>query len=506
MSWPTYVPKVKDGITNFNASDMNEIISSLEQRTDLLKQSIINDNIVNGVGFSDIGLDGCLKGQFVAYNKKLQKYIPANALWNDSAAIPSDEACVIGLLVSDVISADTQNTKGQGTILVSGIIRNKELITAIMGSEKHIPGNYYLKSDGRITCNIDEITFPIHCGTLTPSGCFVLGIQIPDFRTHTHTKYDLNTNYWHTLESIPSIVTPPEGALKYYDSEADSSIKNILRTYVSGLSLIANNQILVEYLDYEIREGYIWLKKDFGASLNVSLYATNPFMGLVPWLTSMTTAEDNATIKITQSGSTAIIDTDFPVLYEDCNTGKAIVRITNKGIETGNVVNNIKAGAGIRVTEESAGYVKIDSTLTTVPKYIELNILNGNGIIYGGDSNCIFKFPAGRASSIIGTVRTPGGYGDLNAKVFMYVDELGGDAASAYCTISTMTPGVNGIILGSHEVNFGYPEGIGTVRTRTTSTFSVTDNTLINITVGFNSPSSTVNVRAIGVMFEIPEV
>ena len=448
--------------------------------------------------------EGCTKGQFVAYSNKLQKYVPANAIWSDNNAIPADEACVVGLLISDIVDVDSRGTKGQGTVLVSGIVRNKEMITAIMGSEKHIPGNYYLKGNGRITCTTSEITFPIHCGTLTPSGCFVLGIQVPDFRTHTHTKYDLRSDAWRVASSAPSTVTPPSGATRYYNNEADSSIKNILRAYVSGISLVIDNKVLKEYVDYEISEGYIWLKKNFGSAPVASLYATNPFMGLIPWLTGMTVAEGNNITKISQSGSTAILDVNFPVTRDDYNTGKSVMRITNKGVETGDVVHAIKAGPGIAVSEDSKGYVTVSSTLSTLTKYIELNILNGNGIVYGGDSNCIFKFPAGRPSSIIGTVRAPGGYGQLNARVFLYVDELGGDAASAYCNISTMTPGDSGIILGHHEVGFNDPEGTGTVRTRTTSEFTVYDNTLINITVGFNSPPSTVNVRAMGIMLENP--
>lgn len=496
MSWPLEINKIKDNVTTFSESDINPIIEALEKRTDLLKENIINDAVLNGVGFSDIGLSGCVKGQFVAYNTIQQKYIPAEAVWNSDNSLPAESACVIGLLISDVVDENDR-----GTILVSGIVRNEDLVKKIVG-ETHKPGNYYLKDNGNVTCNTDDIKFPIYCGNLTATGCFVLGIQVPDFRTHTHTCYTLNSNNWRVISIPPENVTPPEKAVIYYNSVADNGIKNILRTYLSGLTIVVDNKVLFEHIDYEISEGYIWLLKDYGANPNAVMYATNPFMGVVKWLTSMTVAEDNEVLKVSQSGSTAILDVNFLITKDNALTGKAVTKITNKGVEVGDVVHALTAGPGIILTTTGTGSYAISAT-AYLQRCIELNVLNGNGIVYGGDKYCLFKFPAGKVSSIIGTVRAPSGYGRLNANLFMYVDSLGGTIPTAVGEIHTMLANTDGSVnTGSNSLSFSKPANTGSVINWTTPVFEVASDTLLNITVTLTNPANTVSVRALGVMFE----
>ena len=83
MSWPI-IPKIKDGVTTFSEKDVNTIINALETRTTLLKQSILSEEIINGVGFTDISMDNCIKGQFVAYDTLTCRYVPAEALITSS--------------------------------------------------------------------------------------------------------------------------------------------------------------------------------------------------------------------------------------------------------------------------------------------------------------------------------------------------------------------------------------------------------------------------------------
>jgi hypothetical protein len=486
MSWPIEIPMLKDGETILSAQDINPVIEALALRTTLLKENIINESVINGVGFSDIGLKGCLEGQFVAYDSKKQKYIPAEAVWNSDNALPNEAACVIGLLISKVVDTDDR-----GTILVSGIIRNIELVNKIVGGN-HIPGNYYLKDNGNVTRIVDDIKFPIYCGNLTATGCFVLGIQVPDFRTHTHTCYTLNNNNWKSSA----------GTKMYYDSEADPSIKNILRTYLASLTLVVNNAVLFEHIDYEIKDGYIWLLKDYGPRPNAVLYATNPFMGVVKWLTAMTTAEGNELLKISQSGSTAILDIQLPTTSDDARPGKAVTNITNKGVEFGDVVHAITAGPGITLTSKGTGSYDIAAT-SYLQRCIELNVLNGNGIVYGGSASCLFKFPAGKESSVIGTVRAPSGYGKLKAKLFMYADSLGSASPTAEGIVNVLTAYEDGsvAVVDAGKYNFGKPAGRSGVINCTTGEFTVNSDDLLNITVLAN-PSNTISVRAIGVMFE----
>lgn len=490
IKWPIEIPMIKDGETTFSEQDINPIIAALERRTTLLKQNIINESILNGVGFSDIGLTGCSIGQFVAYDSTQQKYVPAKAVWNSDNAHPPESACVIGLLISDV-------DNDSGTILVSGIIRNADLVNKIVGNV-HSPGNYYLKDNGNVTRNTADIKFPVYCGNLTATGCFVLGIQVPDFRTHTHTCYTLNKNNWSV-----------DGESLYYNSETDLSIKTILHTHLSSLVLVVNNKVLFKDIDYAIRGDNIWLLKydedeiaKYGTNPNAALYATNPFMGVVKWLTSMTTAEGNELLKVSQSGSTAILDLQLPIINNNVRTGKAVTAITNKGIAVGDVVHAITAGPGITITSTEAGSYDISVT-SYLQRCIELNVLNGNGIVYGGNTSCLFKFPAGKRSSVIGTVRAPSGYGPLNAKLFMYVDSLGSTPPNATGTVNVLAADDNGdVSVVEYNPHFINPTGSTAIINWTTAEFTVNSDDLLNITVSVDNPSNTVSVRAIGVMFE----
>lgn len=495
MSWPTSVPKIKDGISSFSESDINPIIEALETRTTLLRQNIINDNIINGTGFSDIGLNGCKKGQFVAYSTKQQKYVPAQPIWNTYNELPTDESCVIGLVISDI-------TDGQGTILTSGIIRNSELLSHIMNNKLNIPGNYYLKADGYVTSNINELNFPIHCGTLTASGCFVLGIQVPDFRTHNHTNYTLLPDGWSSIRIAPAAISIPTGSVYYYNPEKDPSIANILRTYVSGLSLVVNGQVLNEYKDYIIQDGYIWLKKSYTDTINGTIYATNPFMGITPWLTSMATAEDEHIINIKNIGTTAILSTSFEHTYSTNKTGYAVTAISNKGVELSPVVTSITGGVGINVQKEDNGSYKL-SALPLTTQYVEMNILNGNGIIFGGDESCLFKFPANRSSSIIGTVRTPNVSDKFNAKIFMYIDDTNASTPIKSNIFVMSLPDINGnITTSSFNTNMTPTPGTGTIHACFSGVFTSSAGDLLNVTISVPQSPSTLFVRAVGVVFD----
>jgi hypothetical protein len=317
----------------------------------------------------------------------------------------------------------------------------------------------------------------------------------------------LNNNYWRVVSAPPAGITPPTGATRYYNSEADNSIKNILRTYLAGLTLVVDNKVLFEHIDYEISEGYIWLLKNYGTNPNAVLYATNPFMGVVKWLTAMTVAEDNELLKVSQSGSTAILDMHFPVTRDSARTGKAVTNITSKGVEVGDVVHAITAGPGIILTSTGTGSYAISAT-AYLQRCIELNVLNGNGIVYGGNAFCLFKFPAGKKSSVIGTVRAPSGYGKLKAKLFMYVDSLNSTNPTAIGTVHALTADANGNVADiAGDYNFVKPTGNSAIVNWTTSEFTVNSDDLLNITVSVDTPPSTVSVRAIGVMFkeELPQ-
>lgn len=496
MSWPVNIPKIVDGVSVFCAQDMNVIIQALEDRTTFLKQQIVNDSIIDGIGFSDIGLEDCTKGQFVAYNKTTQKYIPASPVWDNNNALPTDESYVLGVLISDVVD-------GQGLILVSGILRGKEIITAIMGNESHVPGNYYLNTNGSITQNLDNIAFPIHCGVLTATNCFVLGIQIPDFRTHSHTRYELNSMAWKPVKDAH--ITIPANATYFYDSTIDTTIYTVLRAFVSGTALVINNKCLLEYKDYIIQDGYIWLLKDFGTSIEGALYATNPFMGVVPWLNSMTVADGNNILKVQQVGTTAILNTSFNTIGTINNTGKAIAAISNNGITECTVVNDIEAGAGIETVKNDNGIIKINAT-SNLPKVLDFNIINGNGIVIGGNDIIMVKFPANRASSINGTVRIPSNVTGAQAQLFMYVEGIGSSTSPGTALVKAINIPIDQdeVVKPTTPIELSFnalstPKTTSVYKWLTKESFDVTAGDQLNVTISFNNPANTVSVCSIGV-------
>jgi hypothetical protein len=495
MSWKN-IPLIKDGQSTFSESDINPIITGLVERTDILKEQIVNESVLNGVGFTDVGLDNCEKGQFVTYSKTTKSYMPARALWDSTASNIPPESCVIGLLISDVVD-------GQGTILMSGIIRNASLINLITDNINPVSGEYYLSSitAGKVTSDINTVAFPIHCGSLTSTGCFVLGIQVPDFRTHYHTCYTLLNTAWKPVSE--SLIDVPSNALYFYDPAADSTISTILKALIAGTALILNHQCLIEYRDYIIQDGYIWLLKDFGPIVDSALYATNPFVGVIPWVNDITVAENNNILRVNKLGTTAVIDTDF-TKKQHSNTGKAVANISNAGIVECNVLHEITAGSGITIENVESGVKRIsaDSVSTQI---LEFNILNGNGIILGGNDISLLKFPADRKSSVNGIVKVPLNISESSAKLFMYIEGIGANTAAGSALVKVLS-----LSFDEDEVvkptipNILAFNSISALNTASVYKWVAASDILVkggdqlNITITFDNPSDTISVCSVG--------
>lgn len=500
MSWPT-IPRIKDGVTTFSEKDVNSIIDALETRTTLLKQSILSEEIINGVGFTDISMDDCIKGQFVAYDTLTCRYVPAEALVTGGSSIdqqlPSDKAYVIGLLISDVY-------EGQGTVLTSGIIHNTELIDKLLGGAAHVPGSYYLTSNGAITADRTSVVYPIYCGTLTASDCFVIDIAKPDFRTHNHTQYNLNPELWEKISDSADF----NNASYRYDGTKDPNILSLFNTVKSGLCLIVNNKVMMED-DFEIADNKVYLKHDIGdvSAINAMFYVSHPFGGVQPWITSMNVNNSNHLIKIDQIGTTAVLDIEFPVDRESRGKGTAISDISRAGIVTSPVVNSIKAGPGITVIQESANAGDYTvATTESLSNLVHLNVLNANGVIFGGDDVVVMKFPANRSSSLIGQLLVPMHVtGTTKARICIYAEGTGSVSPMGTINIKNMllqSTGVDGLDKPTTPISLT----LASESTPNTSKlykiqspeFSVDPGALLNVTVSFSAASTALNACFIG--------
>lgn len=497
----TSVPKVIDGVTPFNAASMNPIISALEDRTNFLKEQIVTEDIINGVGFTDLGMTGCVKGQFVAYDTVTNMYVPASCVWNIGTSLPSDTAYVVGLLISDVVN-------DQGTILTSGIVRNPAIVDLILNKEKHIPGSYYLKESGEVTSDHSKLVFPIRCGLLTSTGCFVIDIQTPDYRTHSHTQYLLKPTLWLNIENAPDTIDKPQGATRYYNVDSDNTLKTILKSINDTCYLVINNEVLLYTVDYEISNGYIWLKRSYAddVELHCALFATHPFMGNKDNIDSLIIADGNSTLKVSQKGTTAIIDTDFSVVgHQSTTQGKAVSSITSEGLITCDVVHDITGSGGITVSKTADGVYNVSNTGES--QKLELNILNSNGVVFTGADVLLFKFPKGRTSSIHGTVRIPQTT-STTARVFMWVQGTGTATPSGKVALKQidLSEGTSATI-PDRPTELILPTisaaGVNSVYYwETEQSFTPISGGFLNINIEFENASTTINTCSIGVVLE----
>lgn len=485
MSWPQ-VPKIQDNVTLFDAASVNPIINALEERTNNLQRLLTTTDITDGVAFTDIGFDGCVKGQFVSYNPATNAYIPAAAaldsLKDGGLVFPSDASYVVGLLITDVVN-------NQGTILTSGVLRNKSMIASVLGSSNHVPGNYYLTAEGGVTRDKSKVVLPIKCCTLTASGCLVVNIQIPDFRTHDHIKYKLKPYVWKS-SALPEYAHS-------YSAEDDRGIVYLLNTLNTESCLIVNNAILGDG-EYLIDNDVIYLKNKVDTDIDATLFLVNPFTGSTQCLSSVTTAPGVSLFEINQVGRKAVIDVKAPVTQVS-GKGTAVVDVQGSGISVSKVVHEVVAGPGL-IADNVEGVVTL-STSNSRSRLLDFNLLNANGVVFGGTEEFLFKFPKGYNTSILGQVHIPSDVGtSVTAKLVLYVKGTGttvglgevrivrfnlADDESAVSRTSTVVNGaaaINGDLIYKLE----------------SSEITVSSNELLNITIAYNSPSDSLNVCYVG--------
>lgn len=495
MLWNSVVPKIQNNVTAFNEEGINPIIQALENRTNILKQQIVKEAVLEGVSFTDIGLTNCKKGQFIAYDNTLKTYVPANCVWDAYNSTPSESSYIIGVVISDI--ADDQ-----GTILISGIIKDQSLISTIINNNAYIPGTYYLGSEGKVTSDVSSVSFPIRCGTLTSTGCFIVDIQTPDFRTHNHTKHELHANNW----KKPSNDSLGADVIAYYELANDLTAATIFSTLSEGLSIVMNGSILIEDVDYRLTSKHILLlNPEFGSTeLLGYIFATHPFMGNVADIKSINVADGNNIVTVSKVGNTAVIDTHFDKKEGLENNGIAVSSIDNDGVTYCNIINEIQATKGISVSS-----VKGVATLSLSDNQntkLNMDIINSNGVIFTGTDVVMFKFPKDRTSSLVGNVKLPEFAKGMTARVFLwvqgsgsatpagkvYVKQINFDYSAKEANIPNTSTGLNLSTIGATEDRIAY-------YWETSNGIEINGSGLLSITVEFTNPDVSVNCLHIGV-------
>ena len=443
------------------------------------------DSILNGSAFTDIGVSSdCAMGMFVYYNTVTGNYEPAyqqldpnKTNFNDLT--PAESMYVVGVIISPVID-------GKATILTSGLIRNKSVLAAIFGAKTNVPGNYYLDVDGKLTSDVTSLRLPLYCGTLTDTGCFILNIQTPDFRTHNHSMYKLVDSNW--TDNVYS----------------DPSLTYILNSFYEGLCLVADGKVLEQDKDYSVNGDTIIYHGDT-IPTDCILYFTTPFMGPTGWITGVSVAPGNNLLNVAQINNKAIIDTNLTTNVIDGN-GYCVSTIDRSGVKTAPVVNSLEAGNGITITNNE-GKCKVSLTSSSVVT-LDLNILNSNGVVFGGGPGdadfTLLKFPANTYAAVKGVIRIPadvqdsalsivlwvaGGSNDRNGSIQLKRLTLTEDPniAAVEGVVSMTLPNVDST---TNSSNYAY-------KLTSSSSIAVKGGDLISVTVSFEGEGGTVSAYSI---------
>jgi hypothetical protein len=397
MAWDD-IPLFDASVDTLSAEDLNERLNGLLNRTDILRNQITNEFILNGVGFTDSALQNCQKGRFVSYNPKTQRYQHST----------TGDTTVVGLLITEpAVFIENGKTYGQGTILTSGVLRNAEIIEVMTNSTDPATGAYYLANDGRLTQNVTDTRTAFYCGTLTSTGCFIVDIQLPS----------------EMIDEDGNIVNP-------------SNMPNII-------------------------------------------------------------ADEDSIIEVSTSGNTITVGTVGKLSTEKID-GTAVAQFDSNGYALCPVVNKVIAGSGINITG-SKGEFTISAQGLTNETYIDMNIVNSTGIVFGtsvSDFNRI-KFPVGISSQIAGTLRVPNQLETYTAQIFAHLDQ---NSVELRATIQVLTPGdSNSVQVKEYGLIFGNDSLVSS------DSFNVPAGSLVTLVITANKPSQQISLISCGIKVTAPE-
>lgn len=385
------IPMIKNGITTFSESDINPILSQINSNFNILRSSINNTMTKVGYTLTDIGIDNSVKiGDLVYQDTATGLYKKAVAAYDTTALINSSaaESChVLGV----VISTDPANV--QGTIMCNGVINDASIVAAFFNqagvTTTIVPGNYYLQKDGSVSTVIPSDCPVVKCATYTGSGKLYINIEQPVVYGHTHTSAEVAFN----------------GATTY-TAEDGSVIAAILD---SGIySLYGEGVLLLEGTNgaYTVDGHTIKLNNDIAPSYAI-IYGIEPHVMTETPVRSIKVHPSTKLLTAANRNGAVEINTDFSAInHVDNSSGVAVAAISNTGVTTANVINQITAGVGMHVSTDKG--VAVVSNTFAKNSVIDIQLVNANNVLLGGGSQGIFLvYSADREGSVNGTCRIP---------------------------------------------------------------------------------------------------
>ena len=335
---------------------------------------------------------------------------------------------VIGLVLSIDSQPDGANNV-TGTLLEGGYWEDVNVVSGCLGSSP-LPGTYYLSpvTPGAATQDPGgHLRQPVL--TYHGSNRLTLGLFYMAHDNHFHGSCTLSGE-WESAGSPPDGLTPPIGAVLWYDPSTDQGMRDIGELSPQTTCVFHDGVLQGESSDFTVYGGYLWYK---GATApdtgSVTLFNHYPFAYGSPVVRSVESLNAALTIRMV-NGIVFITQNDFEPGQTD-NSPTAVAGISGKTLSMTPVVPEIIQGPGINVTRRSNGACVLSSSLQTGTP-MDAYSVNYNGANLASDGTFLyFTFPKGRASSVVISMPVSGMPSDLDMKAVAW-----GCAAGSGATFS----------------------------------------------------------------------
>lgn len=375
--------------------------------------------VITGSGFSA----DCKLGTLLAIAPD-GTYIPAVAKWSgyvgkNGCSIPDLASYVVGVLVSDV-------AVGSGLILCDGVITDIDIIRAMIpDAMTDDTGAYYLSTSKAGSAergpgeDTDIVTYCFShrresnspTATDKTSSSMVRTIVFrptaPEYAGHSHHCVELSAS-WDILQNSEGQDCGSSAVLS-----KDTEAGKLLELSGSSVELLQNGtQVPSNYWSYELQED-----GDYKITLHetivladdrFTLCGTTPFTAREPVVRGIRygkTAE--GLFKFSGLYGQLEMSLNPAVQVGNQFTGSAVLELTDTGIKTGSVVQEITAGPGIDVIQIGDGRFQIDNSNIS-KSHQDMLLCNLDGVILGsGALFTSYVFPANTTSSLYGTFRAP---------------------------------------------------------------------------------------------------
>lgn len=422
----------------------------------------------------------CVVGMLLAYDSVNEQYIPASPAWTNDistgAIIPAASAYIVGML-------QTLNADRSGTLLVSGVVTDGTLISALTGNNA-ANGGYYLSGNGVAAPGVPDGLLPVYCGTKVNANTFYLNPAPPIYGGHTHDLclLDSTQGTWNESGTIFS---------------ATSTAAQILAGVPEESICLLHNGAIVNSADYVISGSYITLS---GGLTSVGTYQLSPINRLIatqPEVQAVAPATTNDIIKTSRTFGTVYIDTDFNPTTTGVLTGSAVIAITSSGVSTGPVVQNVSAGAGIGVAPDGSGGVIVSAN--TYSDYLDLQVVNAHNVLIGnGINDPYITFPAmSGTADITGIVRLPANLGGKTIQAFAWMQGPGGALSGSMSLQSIPNSATTAAIVINPPTSAGEND-VNEVLTSGALIASAAGNGLATLVISAVSPADPIRIKAIG--------